>query len=256
MHAHPDGSPARHRPVVSYDTRPGRLTAGQRRAWQRWWPSYGRDAAGLARLDFDEWFGRSAPVVLEIGSGMGEATAAMAAAEPELSHLAIEVYQPGLAQLLMRIREAGMDNVRLLRGDAVSVLREWIEPDTLAGIRIFFPDPWPKTRHHKRRLVQPDFVRLAASRLAPGATLHLATDWADYAEQMRTVCAGEPSLRATGPDRTGVIPRPPWRPMTKFELRAREEGRPVWDLRYERAMADAHADQAAADQTVADRVEA
>ena len=182
---------------------------------------------------------------------MGEATAAMAAAEPALSHLAIEVYQPGLAQLLMRIHDAEVDNVRLLRGDAVDVLRELIEPDSLAGIRIFFPDPWPKTRHHKRRLVKPDFVRLAASRLAPGATLHLATDWADYAEQMRTVCAAEPSLRAAGADGQDVIPRPSWRPVTKFELRARQEGARCGICLYERTPADAHADH-----TVADRVDA
>ncbi len=241
----------RMRGVVSYDPRAGRMTQGQRRAWQRWWPGYGREAAEQVRLDLAAWFGRSAPVVVEIGSGMGEATVAMAAAEPGLSHLVIEVYQPGLAQLLMRLREAGVDNVRLLRGDAVPVLRELIEPDSLTGLRIFFPDPWPKTRHHKRRLVQPDFVRLAASRLAPGATLHLATDWTDYAEQMRAVCAAEPALRAAGAEGSDVIPRPSWRPLTKFELRAQREDRPVWDLLYERTPADTPAGHG-----VADRVEA
>ena len=190
------------REVISYDPRAGRMTQGQRRAWQRWWPSYGRDAVLDAALDLTEWFGRSAPVVVEIGSGMGECIVAMGAAEPGQSQLAIEVYQPGLAQLLMRIRDAGVDNVRLLRGDAVDVLRELIKPDSLAGIRIFFPDPWPKQRHHKRRLIQRDFVKLAASRLAPSATLHLATDWADYAEQMRAVCAAEPALRAAGAEGT------------------------------------------------------
>jgi tRNA (guanine-N7-)-methyltransferase len=241
----------RMRGVVSYDPRAGRMTQGQRRAWDRWWPAYGREVDLDEPLDLAGWFGRRAPVVVEIGSGMGEATVATAAAEPGLSYLAIEVYQPGLSQLLMRIREAEVDNVRLLRGDAVQVLRALIEPGSLAGIRIFFPDPWPKTRHHKRRLVQPDFVRLAASRLAGGATLHLATDWADYAEQMRTVCAGEPSLRAAGADGRDVIPRPPWRPVTKFELRARQQGRPVWDLLYQRTPAGSPVDQA-----VADRVDA
>lgn len=228
-------SSARHRGIVSYDPRGGRMTAGQRRAWERWWPTYGRDVDGLsASLDAVEWFGRDAPLVLEIGSGMGESTVAMAAAEPQVSHLAVEVYQPGLAHLLIRIRDTGVTNLRLLRGDAVPVLRELIEADSLAGIRVFFPDPWPKQRHQKRRLVQPGFVRLAATRLVPDGTLHLATDWADYATQMREVCAAEPLLRPAGGG-SGIVPRPPWRPVTKFEQRAQAEGRTVTDLLYRRS---------------------
>lgn len=208
------------------------MTDGQALAWERDWPTLGATLDDVPVLT--EWFGRSAPVILEIGSGMGESTAALAAAAPAIDHLAVEVYQPGLAQLLMRIRELGITNLRLLRADAVKVLTEHVAPDSLHGIRLYFPDPWPKRRHHKRRLVQPSFVALAASRLAPGGTLHLATDWQHYADQMRVVCDAEPALRpdrAPGQDWT---PRPPWRPLTKFEQRAGQEGRPVRDLLYTR----------------------
>ena len=231
-----DKVPADERRVVSFVHRGGRMTDGQEHAWREFWPVYGRDLATLgdpAPLELSDWFGRDAPVILEIGSGMGESTAALAAEAPERNHLAVEVYQPGLGQLLMRVRDQGLTNLRLLRGDAVRVLRDYLQPDTLAGIRIFFPDPWPKRRHHKRRLIQPEFVGLAASRLCPGGTLHLATDWAHYAEWMLEVCAAEPTLRNTAAD-GGWTPRPPWRPLTKFEQRARAEGRDVRDLIYQR----------------------
>ncbi|MBV9312357.1 MAG: tRNA (guanosine(46)-N7)-methyltransferase TrmB [Pseudonocardia sp.] len=224
------------RRVVSFVHRGGRMTEGQRHAWAAWWPTYGRDLSGLsAPLDLVSWFGRDAPVVLEIGSGMGESTAALAAAAPERNHLAVEVYQPGLAQLLMRIRALELTNLRLVRGDAMVLLDEHTEPDSLAGIRVYFPDPWPKRKHHKRRLVEPAFVALAASRLRKGGTLHLATDWAHYAEQMRRVCEAEPRLRNHYPDADGGwAPRPSWRPLTKFEQRATAEGRTVLDLIYRR----------------------
>ncbi|MDD7965619.1 tRNA (guanosine(46)-N7)-methyltransferase TrmB [Actinomycetospora lemnae] len=228
------------RSVLSFTDRGGRLTAGQQRAWDRLWPRYGALAPGFdragagptppvrdGRLDAPAWFGREAPVRLEIGSGMGETTAALALAEPDADHVAVEVYPPGLGQLLMRIEEHGITNLRLLRGDAVVVLEELIAPDSLAGLRVYYPDPWPKRRHHKRRLVQPATVALMASRLAPGATLHLATDVADYAEQMREVTDAEPLL--TNPH-GGFAPRPAWRPRTKFESRAEQEGRPSRDL--------------------------
>jgi tRNA (guanine-N7-)-methyltransferase len=221
------------------------MTDGQQHAWQNLWPSYGRTpvacpegrteggAQGRAVLDLAGWFGREAPVILEIGSGMGESTAALAAAAPEVNHVAVEVYQPGLAQLLMRIRDMGLTNLRLLRADAVPVLRAHLEPESLVGIRVYFPDPWPKRKHHKRRLVQPEFVALAASRLRSGGTLHLATDWAHYAVQMRAACQGEPTLRNRYPDAPGGwAPRPDWRPLTKFEQRAVAEGRDVRDLIY------------------------
>jgi tRNA (guanine-N7-)-methyltransferase len=194
----PELADPRHRRVTSYVQQRNRFTEGQAHAWERLWPRYGGDVAdllaGSAPYDPPAWFGRTAPLVLEIGSGTGESTALQAAAAPEIDHLAVEGFEPGLARLLMRIDEAGLRNLRLLRGDAVDLLRERVRAGTLSGIRIYFPDPWPKRRHHKRRLVQPEFVALAASRLAPGGTLHLATDWADYAVQMRSVCAGEPLL--------------------------------------------------------------
>ncbi|MGH3912599.1 MAG: tRNA (guanosine(46)-N7)-methyltransferase TrmB [Pseudonocardiaceae bacterium] len=223
-----------HRRVVSYaQQRAGRMTAGQRHAWERNWELRGRDIAELPKgpLDTAAWFGRVAPVVLEIGSGMGESTATMAAAAPEVDHLAVEVYQPGLAQLLLRAEHAGITNLRLLRGDAQHLLTEHIAPAGLRGVRIYFPDPWPKRRHHKRRLVRPEFVALVASRLEPGGTLHLATDWESYAAQMHAACTNDPALRNTA---TGYAPRPPWRPVSKFEQRALDESRDVRDLLFTR----------------------
>lgn len=219
------------RSVVSFADRGGRMTAGQHRAWDRLWGRYGVDLDDVADpLDGATWFGRSAPLHLEIGSGMGETTAALAEAEPEADHVAVEVYPPGLAQLLMRIEERDLENLRLVRGDAVVLLAERVRPGSLAGIRVFYPDPWPKRRHHKRRLVQPGTVALMASRLAPGATLHLATDVADYAEAMLAVTDAEPALENPHAARGGFAPRPPWRPRTKFETRAETEGRPSHDL--------------------------
>jgi tRNA (guanine-N7-)-methyltransferase len=225
----------RRRSVVSFADRGGRMTAGQQRAWDRLWPRLGAtlpdvptDADG--RLDAEAWFGRPAPLRLEIGSGMGETTAALAEAEPDANHVAVEVYPPGLAQLAMRAEERELENLRLLRADALDVLTDLVAPATLAGIRVYYPDPWPKRRHHKRRLVQPASVALMASRLAPGATLHLATDVADYAEHMREVTAAEPLLTLPDPDPEGYTPRPSWRPRTKFETRAEAEGRPSRDL--------------------------
>lgn len=224
---HPEAT----RHVVSYVQRGERMTHGQQHAWDRSWDRFGRHVADLpdGPLDTAGWFGREAPVVLEIGSGMGESTAALAAARPDLDHLAVEVYKPGLAQLLLRIEAGRLANLRLLRGDALDLLTEHVAPSTLHGVRMFFPDPWPKRRHHKRRLVTPAFVALVASRLEPGGTVHLATDWEQYAEQMAQACAAAPALRG------GEVPRPDWRPVSKFEQRAREEGRTVHDLRYVRA---------------------
>lgn len=225
------------RTVVSYVQRGERMTSGQQRAWEQYWPTTGQDVSALAEglLDTTAWFGREAPLVLEIGSGMGESTAQLAAAQPEVNHLAVEVYKPGLAQLLLRAENLEVDNLRLLRGDAVPLLRDHLAPASLAEARVYFPDPWPKKRHHKRRLVQPSFVELVASRLVPGGVLHLATDWENYAEQMLEVCSAEPSLRnrfaGVGP---GWAPRPEWRPVTKFEQRAHEEGREIRDLLFER----------------------
>ena len=220
------------RHVVSYVQRGERMTVGQERAWDRSWTRLGRHVAGLpdGPLDTAAWFGCDAPVVLEIGSGMGEATAALAAARPDLDHLAVEVYKPGLAQLLLRIEEVDLPNLRLLRGDALDLLHDHIAPDALRGVHVYFPDPWPKRKHHKRRLVTSEFVALAASRLVPGGTLHLATDWEHYAGQMRDVVTAEPSLRPVDPGPDGWTPRPEWRPVSKFEQRAQQEGRRIRDV--------------------------
>jgi tRNA (guanine-N7-)-methyltransferase len=227
------GSPAGRRTVVSFVNRGGRMTVGQAKAWDRSWPSLGRDVAELPAgpLDVDAWFGRAAPVLLEIGPGMGETTAALAQAAPELNHLAVDVFQAGLAQLMMRVEAMGIENVRLLRGDAVVLLERHIRPGSLHGVRIFYPDPWPKKKHHKRRLVQAEFMALVASRLEPGGRVHLATDWAEYADQMLAVCSAEPLLRNVY---EGWAPRPEWRPRTKFESRAKEAGRVSRDLIFER----------------------
>jgi tRNA (guanine-N7-)-methyltransferase len=237
------GSPAaaesveHRRSVVSFVRRGGRITVGQQRAWDTHWGRLGRDVDDLPTgpLPLAEWFGRAAPVRLEIGSGMGEATVLMAAAEPEVNYLAVEVYEPGLAQLMLRATGLGVTNLRLLRGDAIDLLAEHVLPGSLTGVRIFFPDPWPKTKHHKRRLVRPDFVALVASRLALGGRLHLATDWAEYADVMLAVCSAEPLLRNEfSAQQGGWAPRPDWRPVTKFETRARDEGRVCRDLMFVR----------------------
>jgi tRNA (guanine-N7-)-methyltransferase len=237
------------RSIPSFVHHRARFTAGQQRAWERWWPTLGHEVdallAGTEPFDPPAWFGRRAPLVLEIGSGMGESTVAMAAAEPAVDHLAVEVFEPGLAQLLMRITEAGLRNVVPVRGDAVALLRERIGPDSLSGIRVFFPDPWPKRRHHKRRLIQSPFVSLAACRLRRGGTLHLATDWVDYANHMREVCEAEPLLDNTAAHEPGGwAPRPAWRPVTKFEQRARTEGRTIRDLLYSRNIGARSSDHA------------
>ncbi|ATE57824.1 tRNA (guanosine(46)-N7)-methyltransferase TrmB [Actinosynnema pretiosum] len=225
--------PAHHRTVVSYVQRGERMTVGQQRAWDTHWDRVGREVKALPEgpVDFTAWFGREAPVLLEIGSGMGETTSQLVAAAPELNYVAVEVYKPGLGQLLLRTEALGATNLRAFRGDAVDLLESHVEPGTLAGVRIFFPDPWPKKKHHKRRLVQPEFVKLLASRLRPGGTLHMATDWESYAEQMLEVCSAEPALRNL---HDGWAPRPEWRPVTKFEQRAVEEERVSHDLMFER----------------------
>ncbi len=205
------------------------MTVGQQRAWERLWPSWGTTVVELPEgpIDFADWFGRQAPVLLEIGSGMGETTARLAAAEPEVNYVATEVYEAGLGQLMLRAEQLGVDNLRLVHGDAVDLLTGHVAEEALSGVRVFYPDPWHKKRHHKRRLIQPGFVALLASRMAEGATLHLATDWADYAEQMLEVCTAEPALRNR---HDGWAPRPDWRPVTKFEQRARDSGRESRDL--------------------------
>jgi tRNA (guanine-N7-)-methyltransferase len=215
-----------HPPIRSFVLRQGRVSNAQRRAVDTLLPVHGIAYAPGA-LDFEQVFGRRAPTLLEIGFGMGETTAQIAQAHPENNYLGIEVHTPGVGSLLKLIAEGGLSNLRIIQHDAVEVLEHMIASGSLAGAHIFFPDPWPKKRHHKRRLIQPDFVRLLASRLAAGAYLHAATDWEEYAEQILAVFGAEPTLENTAP---GYAPRPDYRPQTKFENRGLKLGHGVWDI--------------------------
>ena len=218
------------RPVRSFVLRQGRMSPAQQRALDDLLPRFGI-AFAAAPLDLPGVFGRVAPVVLEIGFGMGETTAAIAAAHPERDFLGIEVHAPGVGSLLREIARRGLANLRVIRHDAVEVVDAMIPARSLAGIHVFFPDPWPKLRHHKRRLLQPAFVHALALRLAPGGYLHAATDWADYAQEMLATFAAEPLLENTA---EGFAPRPAWRPQTKFENRGLKLGHGTWDVLFRR----------------------
>jgi len=210
------------------------MGSGQQRALRELAPRYVLPFQPTP-CDFDTVFGRQAPRVLEIGFGMGDATAQVAAAAHGTDFIAIEVHEPGVGALLQRIDEQQLRNLRLLQHDAVAVLQQMVAPASLAGVHLWFPDPWHKKRHHKRRLVQAEFVALLASRLAHGAYLHCATDWQPYAEQMLQVLDAETALRNTASE-TGYSPRPAWRPLTKFESRGLKLGHGVWDLLYTRTV--------------------
>ncbi len=219
------------RPAIrSYVVRPGRMGTGQQRALADLGPRFVLPLAPQPP-DWSAHFGRTAPRVLEIGFGMGDATAQVAQAQPGTDFIGVEVHPPGVGALLKRIGEMPLHNVRILQCDAVEVLQQMIEPASLAGVHVWFPDPWHKTRHHKRRLIQPPLVALLASRLVPGGYLHCATDWGHYAEQMLDVLAAEPSLANTA---EGYAPKPAWRPLTKFENRGLKLGHGVWDLLFTR----------------------
>ena len=215
-----------HRRVRSYVLRGGRLGSGQARALGELGPRLVLPYVA-GSIDAQAVFGRNAPLVVEIGFGMGQATAAFATEHPEIDLIGIEVHTPGVGALLARCGEAGLSNVRIVQHDAVEVLAHMIAPASLASVHVFFPDPWPKKRHWKRRLIQPALAALAASRLAPGGTLHCATDWQPYAEQMLEVLSAEPLLANTV---DGYAPRPDYRPLTKFENRGLALGHGVWDL--------------------------
>ena len=230
MSERPDEPAVHRRPVRSYVLRGGRLGPGQQRALADLGPRFVLPYAPQ-RLDAEAVFGRRAPLVVEIGFGMGDATARIAAARPDDDVLGIEVHEAGVGALLRRIGELGLTNVRIVRHDAVEVMQQMIAPASLAAVHVFFPDPWPKARHHKRRLIQPPFVALVADRLAPGGTLHCATDWQPYAEQMLDVLSAEPRLANTA---DGYAPRPAYRPLTKFEARGLKLGHGVWDLVFRR----------------------
>ncbi|WP_406469397.1 tRNA (guanosine(46)-N7)-methyltransferase TrmB [Streptomyces hirsutus] len=234
--ADPAGSHFERR-IRSFQPRRSRVTAGQADALQRLWPRWGFDVDGRQRLDLAAFFGNDRPVVLEIGFGMGEATARMAAADPGTNILAVDVHTPGQGHLLGLADQHGLDNVRVGNGDAIILLREMLTPDALGGLRVYFPDPWPKKRHHKRRLIQPAFLDLAATRLAPGATVHCATDWEPYAEQMFEVLTAHPCFENTVAD-GGFAPRPEFRPLTRFEGQGLDKGHVVNDLLFRRVHHD------------------
>ncbi|MFD7772304.1 tRNA (guanosine(46)-N7)-methyltransferase TrmB [Streptomyces sp. NPDC059787] len=237
--ADPAGSHFERR-IRSFQPRRSRVTAGQADALQRLWPAWGFDIDGSRRLDLAEFFGNDNPVVLEIGFGMGEATARMAAADPATNILAVDVHTPGQGNLLNLADRLGLTNVRVGNGDAIILLREMLAPGSLGGLRVYFPDPWPKKRHHKRRLIQPEFLTLAATRLAPGAVLHCATDWEPYAEQMLEVLTAHPAFENTRPD-GGFAPRPAFRPLTRFEGQGLEKGHVVNDVLFRRVPRDEQA---------------
>jgi len=220
------------RTVHSYAAR-GRMTKSQRHAVETLWPRYGV-AAEAGPLDLEQTFGRHAPCCMEIGFGMGDALVAMASAHPDKNYIGVDVYPPGIGSTLRKIDAAQLRNVRLLWGDAAVLTATVIPAGSLETVYIFFPDPWPKKRHHKRRLVQPPLAHLLAGRLAPGGRLHLATDWEDYAGHMLEVLGGTPGLvNIAGADQ--FVPRPLERPLTKFERRGQRLGHGVWDLVFTRA---------------------
>jgi len=219
-----------HRPIRSFVLRQGRVSNAQQRAYNALLPQFGIPYSAQP-LELDAIFGRVAPKFVEIGFGMGETTATVAAQHRENDYLGIEVHTPGVGSLLKAIAERDLTTVRIIQHDAVEVLSEMIPPAALSGVHIFFPDPWPKKRHHKRRLLQPAFVSLIAERLAAGAYLHAATDWREYAEFILEVLSAEPRLANIAED---YAPRPDYRPLTKFEARGLKLGHGVWDIIFRR----------------------
>ncbi|MER1968976.1 tRNA (guanosine(46)-N7)-methyltransferase TrmB [Castellaniella sp. GW247-6E4] len=216
--------------IRSFVHRRAHITPSQEQAIAQWLPRWSIPYQHTL-LDPARAFGREAPVILEIGFGMGETTQQIAQARPDENFLGVEVFNAGVGALLKRIEENGLGNIRIIQHDAVEVLRDMIAPGSLAGVHIYFPDPWPKKRHHKRRLIQPPFVALLAERLAPGAYIHCATDWEHYAHQMLEVLSAEGALKNTCAD---FAPRPDYRPLTKFESRGLRLGHGVWDLVFTR----------------------
>ena len=222
----------RSRHIRSYVLRQGRVSPAQQRAVETLLPRYGIPYAAQP-LDLDQAFSRAAPKILEIGFGMGDSTAAIAQAAPENDYLALEVHTPGVGNLLKLIDALQIANIRIIQHDAVEVLRDMIADSTLSGVHIFFPDPWHKARHNKRRLIQAPFVAQLVQKLKPGGYIHVATDWQDYAEQVLAVLSAEPLLENTAAD---YAPRPAYRPLTKFEKRGINLGHGVWDLVFRRRM--------------------
>ena len=215
-----------HRPLRSYVLRQGRISHAQQRAYDTLLPLFAIPyQAGL--IDYNAVFQRTAPKVLEIGFGMGESSAEIAANQPQTDFIGVEVHTPGIGSLLKYIGEKQLKNLRIIQHDAVEVLHHMVGENTLQGVHIFFPDPWPKTRHHKRRLIQTEFAHLIASRLQPGGYLHVATDWQAYAEHILETLQQAPLLKNTA---VNYAPRPSYRPLTKFEQRGLKLGHGVWDI--------------------------
>jgi len=215
-----------HRPIRSFVLRQGRMSNAQTRALETLLPRWGIPYQENL-LDLDAVFGRSAPKILEIGFGMGDSTASIAAAHPQNDYLGIEVHGPGVGSLLNQIEALGLTNLRVIQHDAVEVLKHMIAPASLDGVHIFFPDPWHKKKHHKRRLIQPELVALLCEKLKDGGYLHAATDWQEYAEHILAVLTAEPRLANTAAD---YAPKPDYRPLTKFEQRGIKLGHGVWDI--------------------------
>jgi len=215
-----------HRPIRSFVRRAGRLTPAQERALERLWPVYGIEFSD-AELDFVGIFGRRAPLALEIGFGNGELLAAMAAARPDADFVGIEVHEPGVGHCLLELEKRTLTNVLLIRHDAIEVLTRQVPDAALNQVMLFFPDPWPKKRHHKRRIVQPEFVALLARKIVSGGTFHVATDWMNYAEHIEVTVDVSPEFEAVG---DGEIERPE----TKFELRGKRLGHAIWEQLYRR----------------------
>ena len=227
-------SDKQHRKIRSYVLREGRLTAGQQRAFDTLWPQFGIDFTTGQTLDLPAVFGNPNPVILEIGFGNGASLAEMASRNPQQNYLGIEVHSPGVGHLLLDIKERGLDNLRIVRHDAVELLESWIAPAALAGVYLFFPDPWHKKKHHKRRILQPSMIQLLARAIRPGGIFHAATDWEHYAEQMLEVLSetNEQFENSAGVGNYSL--RPDYRPITKFEKRAERLGHGVWDLIFRR----------------------
>jgi len=220
------------KPIKSYVRREGRSSTTRKRALEKLWPLFGIEA-NSDFLDFDTLFSRHAPCFLEIGFGTGTALIQTASNHPENNYIGVEVYRTGIASVLSQVDELGLTNIRVLNNDAVEVLNNQIVDQSLDGILLFFPDPWHKTRHHKRRLVQSEFVQLVTQKLKPGGLFHAATDWENYAQQMMTRLSANARLINTAGEQN-YFPRPPCRPLTKFEQRGKKLGHGVWDLLFKR----------------------
>ncbi len=229
---HSEKSPATRRPIRSFVLRGGRLTEGQKRALNELWPQYGIGGDD-SELDFDSLFGNAQPVILEIGFGNGDATWQMARAHPEENYLGVEVHKPGVGHLLLKIEEHGLNNVRVACDDAVELLKKRVPENSLEGVRIYFPDPWHKKRHHKRRIIQSPFIALLAEKVRSGGILHMATDWEPYAEHMLEVMRDSPAFENIA-TQGEICSRPEWRPETKYEKRGERLGHGVYDLVFRR----------------------